>query len=160
MSDVPRSLATPSPGRAAPDSRDEPLFIERARGGDRAAFSQLVRMHQAVVRAYLGAHVREAEAADDLAQEVFLRAFRRLDAFQLPDSGTMRPWLLGIAANLSECQTIVVDDSGPLLRELQIPTGVNCQLVSLPFDSGLSAKRNAGGSRLTEPTIVLQILAR
>jgi RNA polymerase sigma-70 factor (ECF subfamily) len=57
-------------------------------------------MHQAVVRAYLGAHVREAEATDDLAQEVFLRAFRRLDAFQLPETGTIRPWLLGIARNL------------------------------------------------------------
>src|SRR5437016_5251390 len=58
--------------------------------------------------------------------------------------GFLRECLLGIAANLFECQTIVVDDSGPLLRELAIPTGVNCQLVSLPFDSGLSAKRNAG----------------
>jgi RNA polymerase sigma-70 factor (ECF subfamily) len=53
-----------------------------------------------VVRAYLGAHVRGADVADDLAQEAFLRAFRRLDAFQLPENGTMRPWLLGIARNL------------------------------------------------------------
>jgi len=86
--------------RPAPDARDEPLWIARAQGGDRAAFSQLVRLHQAVVRAYLGAHLREAEAADDLAQEVFLRAFRRLDAFQVPETGTIRPWLLGIARNL------------------------------------------------------------
>jgi RNA polymerase sigma-70 factor (ECF subfamily) len=85
---------------AATDSRDERLYVERAKAGDRQAFSQLVRMHQAVVRAYVNSHVRGAEAADDLAQEVFLRAFRRLDAFQLPDSGTMRPWLLGIARKL------------------------------------------------------------
>jgi RNA polymerase sigma-70 factor (ECF subfamily) len=82
------------------DPRDEALQVERAQAGDRAAFSQLVRMHQAVVRAYLGAHVRDAEAADDLAQEVFLRAFRRLDAFEPPDSGSIRPWLLGIARRL------------------------------------------------------------
>jgi RNA polymerase sigma-70 factor (ECF subfamily) len=93
-------MARPSLRPTAPDTRDEPLQVERAKAGDRAAFSQLVRMHQAVVRAYLGAHVREAEAADDLAQEVFLRAFRRLDAFQLPETGTIRPWLLGIARNL------------------------------------------------------------
>jgi RNA polymerase sigma-70 factor, ECF subfamily len=83
-----------------PAPADEPLHIARAKGGDREAFSQLVRMHQAVVRAYVSAHVRPVEAADDLAQEVFLRAFRRLDAFQLPESGSIRPWLLGIARNL------------------------------------------------------------
>ena len=93
-------LHPPSPSRPALDAGDEPLWIDRARAGDRAAFSQLVRLHQAVVRAYLGAHLREGEAADDLAQEVFLRAFRRLDAFQLPETGTMRPWLMGIARNL------------------------------------------------------------
>jgi len=82
------------------DPRDEARQIERAKAGDRDAFSQLVRMHQAVVRVYLSAHVRTAEAADDLAQEVFLRAFRRLDAFQLPETGSIRPWLMGIARNL------------------------------------------------------------
>jgi RNA polymerase sigma-70 factor (ECF subfamily) len=86
--------------RSGSDPRDEPLQIERAKAGDREAFSQLVRMHQAVVRAYVSAHVRAVETADDLAQEVFLRAFRRLGAFQLPESGSMRPWLLGIARNL------------------------------------------------------------
>ena len=83
-----------------PDTREEARHVERAKAGDRQAFSQLVRMHQAVVRAYVSAHIRTPEAADDVAQEVFLRAFRRLDAFQVPDTGTIRPWLLGIARNL------------------------------------------------------------
>jgi RNA polymerase sigma-70 factor, ECF subfamily len=86
--------------RAGLDSQDEPLHVERAKAGDREAFSQLVRLHQAVVRAYVSSHIRGAEVADDLAQEVFLRAFRRLDSFQLPETGSMRPWLLGIARNL------------------------------------------------------------
>jgi RNA polymerase sigma-70 factor (ECF subfamily) len=86
--------------RAGPEARDESVHVERAKAGDREAFSRLVRMHQAVVRAYVSMNIRAPEAADDLAQEVFLRAYRRLDAFQLPESGTMRPWLLGIARNL------------------------------------------------------------
>ena len=86
--------------RAGLDPVHEPVYIERAQAGDRESFSQLVRLHQAVVRAYVSAHIRAAEAADDLAQEVFLRAFRRLAAFQVPESGSMRPWLLGIARNL------------------------------------------------------------
>lgn len=86
--------------RADGETQDEALHVERAKAGDRTAFSQLVRMHHAVVRAYLSAHVRSGEVADDLAQEVFLRAFRRLPAFQVPESGRIRPWLLGIARNL------------------------------------------------------------
>jgi RNA polymerase sigma-70 factor, ECF subfamily len=103
--------------RAGPDSRDEPLYVERAKAGDREAFSQLVRMHQAVVRAYLSTHVRGTEAADDLAQEVFLRAFRRLDTFQLPETGSIRPWLLGIARNL-------------LLEQLRAPLRVEARRPS------------------------------
>jgi RNA polymerase sigma-70 factor, ECF subfamily len=95
MNTAPRPMRRPGP-----DTRDEPLFVERAKAGDREAFSQIVRLHQAVVRAYVSSHIRGAEAADDLAQEVFLRAFRRLEAFQVPDNGSMRPWLLGIARNL------------------------------------------------------------
>lgn len=83
-----------------PDLASEPLLVQRAKAGDREAFSALVRMHQAVVRAYMGSHVRGNEAADDLAQEVFVRAYMRLDSFEMPESGKTRPWLLGIARNL------------------------------------------------------------
>ena len=85
----------PRPTATGPDTREEPLHVERAKAGDREAFSQLVRMHQAVVRAYVSAHIRGAEAADDLAQEVFLRAFRRLDAFQLPETRQHPPLAAG-----------------------------------------------------------------
>jgi RNA polymerase sigma-70 factor (ECF subfamily) len=78
----------------------EPLLIRRAQAGDRKAFSELVRLHQSVVRAYISSHVRGGEAADDLAQEVFVRAYVGLHDFEVPESGKSRPWLLGIARNL------------------------------------------------------------
>lgn len=81
-------------------SEIEPALVDRAQRGDRQAFSELVRLHQAPVRAYVAAHVRGVEAADDLAQEAFLRAYVRLDSFAMPPTATMRPWLLGIARNL------------------------------------------------------------
>ncbi len=84
----------------APDPASEPLLVQRAKAGDRRAFSDLVRLHQAAVRAYMSSHVRGNEAADDLAQEVFVRAYLGLDSFTLPDSGKTRPWLLGIGRNL------------------------------------------------------------
>jgi RNA polymerase sigma-70 factor, ECF subfamily len=115
-----------------PALADEPLHIERAKGGDREAFSQLVRMHQAVVRAYVSTHVRPVEAADDLAQEVFLRAFRRLDAFQLPESGSMRPWLLGIARNL-------------LLEHLRAPARLEARRPA-DLEEVLETRQMEGGS--------------
>lgn len=52
----------------------------------------------------------------------------------------LRECLAGIEKNLPECKVIVVDDSGDELPggEIRVP------LISLSFDSGLSAKRNAG----------------
>lgn len=47
--------------------------------------------------AYL--HLGNAEDAEDIAQETFLRAFRSLDRFDV--SRSLRPWLLSIAANLA-----------------------------------------------------------
>jgi RNA polymerase sigma factor (sigma-70 family) len=41
----------------------------------------------------------DVQAADDLAAETFLVAFRLRDRFD-PERGNLRPWLLGIATNL------------------------------------------------------------
>jgi RNA polymerase sigma-70 factor, ECF subfamily len=119
--------------RAGPDARDETLHVERAKAGDRGAFSELVRMHQAVVRAYVCTHIRGTEAADDLAQEVFLRAFRRLDAFQIPETGTIRPWLLGIARNL-------------LLEHLRAPAKLEARAAA-DLETVLDTRQLQGGPR-------------
>jgi RNA polymerase sigma-70 factor (ECF subfamily) len=79
-------------------NRQERALLELARGGDEAAFTELVRLHQAAVRAYLGRHSRDRELVDDLAQDAFVTAFRRLDAFR--GESSLRLWLLGIARNL------------------------------------------------------------
>lgn len=73
----------------------ERRWIEEARAGSAPAFSQLVRLHQAAVRAYLGRFLRDPEAADDLAQESFLAAWRTLSTWH--GESPLRLWLLGIA---------------------------------------------------------------
>lgn len=57
-----------------------------------AAFTALVRCHEAAVRRFLN---RLTPAADDLAQEVFLKAWRFRG--QQRDGGTYRAWLMRIA---------------------------------------------------------------
>lgn len=74
---------------------DEARLIERSRGGDAGAFTRLVAVHQGRVRAYIAGSIRRADVVDDLAQEVFLNAFRSLDSFK--GEAPFGVWLLGIA---------------------------------------------------------------
>ncbi|HZL90802.1 MAG TPA: RNA polymerase sigma factor [Pirellulaceae bacterium] len=58
-----------------------------------------VREHAAAVRGYLLGLVRRPEVADDLAQEVFRRAWQAHDRYQ--DRGRQRAYLLTIADRLA-----------------------------------------------------------
>ncbi|HAN99644.1 MAG TPA: hypothetical protein DCQ98_20440 [Planctomycetaceae bacterium] len=80
-----------------PSVTDDSTLIRLALAGSRAAFEGLVRAHHGAVRWQLLRTLRDAAAADDLAQEVFLHAFRHLDRFRGDES--IRPWLIGIARN-------------------------------------------------------------
>lgn len=77
----------------------EPTLIRQARQGDERAWSRLVQAHQeAVFRlAYLLLH--DADEAQDVAQETFIRALHTLDSFET--SRPVRPWLLQITKNLA-----------------------------------------------------------
>jgi RNA polymerase sigma factor (sigma-70 family) len=65
---------------------------------DPTQFGVIFDRHYKAVRRFLTRLV-PVEAADDLAAETFLIAFRRRGAFRL-EATSARPWLLGIAANL------------------------------------------------------------
>lgn len=66
------------------EARIDQALVARARlGNDPRAFEQLVRRHQGMVRAQLRRLLRgDHAAADDLAQETFLLAWRKLDQFR------------------------------------------------------------------------------
>jgi len=81
-------------------SSDDTLkLIAEIRGGSKEAFSQLVRMHQAKVRCYLGRFLKGPDVVDDLAQETFIAAYRSLGSYKQESS--LGLWLLGIARNLA-----------------------------------------------------------
>lgn len=75
---------------------DRALIARVLLGDDRRAFEQLVRRHQGMVRAQLRrlVHGNTAEA-DDLAQETFLLAWRKLGQFR--GDARFSTWLYRIA---------------------------------------------------------------
>lgn len=74
---------------------DEDL-IAAWRGGDEGAAAALVRRHTAAVARFLAASGAR-EDLDDLVQETFFRAFRRIETFR--GTATFRTWLLAIGSN-------------------------------------------------------------
>ncbi len=77
---------------------DADLIARVLAAGDPNAFGELVRRYQSPVRAFLRRLTRgDAALADDLAQETFLRAWRKLETFRA--EARFSTWLFGIAVN-------------------------------------------------------------
>jgi len=75
---------------------NESDLIARAAGGDTAAFGVLVRQNQSPLRGFLRRLTRADHAlADDLAQETFLEAWRKLSQYR--GEGSFTGWLTRIA---------------------------------------------------------------
>ncbi|PCI75467.1 MAG: RNA polymerase subunit sigma-70 [SAR86 cluster bacterium] len=73
------------------------LILRALARHDNDAFSALVRMHQGKIRAYLVRLCRSYDLADDIAQETFLTAFRKLQSYK--GEGNFSGWLFRIAHN-------------------------------------------------------------
>ncbi len=76
-------------------------LLSRSRRGDRAAYGELVqRYYRLVSTVALRLGVR-ADAAQDVAQEVFLRAWLQLPGFRPQGENSFRAWLCRISHNLT-----------------------------------------------------------
>jgi len=78
---------------------DEAIVV-RVRNGDADAFAVLVRRYERPVYAYAYSFLRDANEAEDAAEEAFVRAFASLA--NLTDASKFYPWLRGIARHV--CQ--------------------------------------------------------
>lgn len=82
-------------GRA--DTEDEAALVARARDGCAEAFGKLVRRYVARVSALVYQHTCDGEAARDISQAAFLKAFERIGS--LRDDRSFQTWLFRIAIN-------------------------------------------------------------
>jgi RNA polymerase sigma-70 factor (ECF subfamily) len=76
---------------------EEKTLVEEAQGGDRGAFEAIVKTYEKKVFHLAYSFVQDRASADDLAQEVFVKAYFALSKFHFKSEfGT---WLYRIAVN-------------------------------------------------------------
>ena len=76
----------------------ERQLVDAARGGDHRAFEALVLKYQDRIYRLIQRMVSGSDVVDDLAQEVFIRAYRSLGDFK--GESSLYTWLYKIALNL------------------------------------------------------------
>lgn len=108
---------------------DDASLVARVVGGERNAYCDLVRRHQDVIYRHMRGMGLDHDAALDLTQDAFVRAYERLD--ECRDTVNYRAWLFRIARNLC-------------LDYLK-----NVRRLSLPMSTIDDAASIGGGSRDT-----------
>lgn len=77
----------------------EEIWIEAAKAGDQEAFARIVEQYQKPVFSVCYRMLGTPTAAEDAAQETFIRAFQALERYD-PDR-SFATWILSIASNYS-----------------------------------------------------------
>ncbi len=90
--------AVPVPMIAA-HGMDDPIFIDKLRAGEEAAFETLVDRYSGDIYALLYRLTENPEEASDLTQDTFLRAVRSIKTFR--GDSELKTWLFRIAINES-----------------------------------------------------------
>ncbi len=96
-----RGVAGGEPGRTAAelDEREERTLAEAARAGDRASFDRLLREHVPRLRARMLAATGREDDADDLVQEVGVRALAAIGTFD--GRSAFSTWLFAIGKHVA-----------------------------------------------------------
>jgi RNA polymerase sigma-70 factor (ECF subfamily) len=81
-----------------PGSQSDAELVAAYQAGNERAATELVTRHARAVARYLYGAGAADEEVDDLAQEAFFKAFRKLDTWR--GDAAFRSWLITIAGNL------------------------------------------------------------
>lgn len=104
---------------------DVQALVQRAQANDRAAFGELYELYCPKIYSYIAYHLNgRAEAAEDLTEEVFMKALQNLSSFQFREV-PFSSWLYRIAHNhlidhirsSKKQQAVALDDAEHLLFE-------------------------------------------
>jgi len=112
------------------DDTPEALLVDSARHGDAAAFGRLYTLYSRMVHGILLARVPRSEV-DDLAQDVFLLAMRKLHT--LRDSAAFGSWLAMVTRNRA------IDYYRHKADTDELPENLACQAGSQPAGPQMEA---------------------
>jgi RNA polymerase sigma-70 factor, ECF subfamily len=115
---------------------EEQQWVCRSRQGDHEAFEALIKRHQRMIHALAFRMTGSLADAEDLAQEVFIQAFRQLDSYRA--EARFSSWLYRIAINLClnwqarrARQQRLHDEWGQSLQNADAPSDRRAQLVQI-----------------------------
>ncbi|MFQ3214584.1 MAG: RNA polymerase sigma factor (sigma-70 family) [Marivirga sp.] len=99
--------------------------------GNEVAFEELVNRHKSRIFTTIYMIVKDQYVAEDLMQEVFIKAIRTLKSGRYNEEGKYLPWILRIAHNLAidrfrknkRHPTIVMDDGNSVFETLEFAEG-------------------------------------
>jgi RNA polymerase sigma-70 factor (ECF subfamily) len=95
---APRESRAFTPAMAGAEVTDAEVML-RVKTGDQSAFDYLVQKYRRPMVSFMYRMARNASAAEDLAQEVFLRVYRSRESYEA--SAKFTTWLYRIATNLA-----------------------------------------------------------
>lgn len=132
----------------------DPALIRAAANGDLDAVEQIIRAHQQEVWRFLRRVLGDGAAAEDVAQETFLRMYRRLPTFRFESK--FSTWIFQIARNVAIDELRARERRDRALRSLPsvaaatggpgvARTEIDAALASLPV-------------ALREPLLLIEVL--
>lgn len=122
-------------------------LINGFKAGDRSAFGELVRRFEGAVYATALRKLGDSLAAEELAQEVFIRAMEKIDQLKTPDA--FGGWVRTIATRLAINKLVRKAPTTATSPEILEAT---CEVIDSPLDGMLMQERKmevrAGLARL------------
>jgi RNA polymerase sigma-70 factor (ECF subfamily) len=110
---------------------DDSQLVGQYINGNEAAFEELVNRHKSRIFTTIHMIVKDQYVAEDLLQEVFIKAIRTLKSGRYNEEGKFLPWILRIAHNLAidrfrknkRYPVIVMDDGNSVFETLEFAQG-------------------------------------
>lgn len=104
-------------------------LVEAYVNGNNKAFDELLRRHQTKLFAYIMRIVNDADIADDIFQETFVKVITNIRQGKYVDTGKFSAWLMRIAHNIiidhfrqikSEKTVSTDDENSPILNNAEL----------------------------------------
>lgn len=82
------------------EKEDDQVLVGQYLAGDESAFEVLLRRHKSRVYGYIRMMVKDGQLAEDIFQDVFVKAVLTMKKGSYNEEGKFLPWIMRIAHNL------------------------------------------------------------